>query len=105
MGAEAGANLKAAEEVRATDAADFASAEKELLALIDTMSRAIGILEKELNGASSSASMLQVKNAKGLTQALEAMVQASMLGSADVQRLTALAQTSSGADSDADGAG
>merc|ERR1712137_938494 len=95
--AEAGANLKAAEEVRATDAADFAAEEKELLSLIDTMSRAIGILEKELNGASASAAMLQVKNAKGLTQALQAMVEASMMGSADAARLTALAQTSASA--------
>jgi len=102
--AENDANLKAAEEVRATETADYSAEEKELLSLIDTLTRAVGILEKELNGASASAAMIQVKNAKGLTQALQAMVQASMMGSADAARLTALAQTSSTDESDADDA-
>merc|ERR1740121_2150740 len=92
--AEAANNLAEAEKVRASAAADFGAEEKELLSLINTLERAVGILEKELNGASSSAAMLQVKNAKGLTQALQAMVEASMMGSADAARLTALAQTS-----------
>merc|ERR1719456_1555955 len=40
------------------------------------------------------ASMLQLKNAGSLTEALTAMVQASVFSSADASRLTALAQTS-----------
>merc|ERR1719221_2466594 len=92
--AEAAKNLAEAEKVRANEAADFSAEEKELLSVIDTLERAIGILEKELNGASASAAMLQVKNAKGLTQALQAMVEASMMGSADAARLTALSQMS-----------
>merc|ERR1719190_225023 len=44
--------------------------------------------------AKSGASMLQLKNANSITQALSVMVQASMLSSADGQRLTALVQSS-----------
>merc|ERR1740121_2468090 len=102
--AEAADNLAAAQKVRANDAADFAAEEKELLAVIDTLGRAIGILEKELNGASSSAAMLQVKNAKGLTQALQAMVEASMMGSADAARLASLTQVSASDEAAADDA-
>merc|ERR1719327_1418374 len=40
------------------------------------------------------ASMLQVQSAKSVTDALSAMVSASMLSSADGQKLTALVQTS-----------
>jgi len=102
--AEAADNLAAAQKVRATDAADFAAEEKELLSVIDTLERAIGILEKELNGASSSVAMLQVKNAKGLTQALQAMVEASMMGSADAARLASLSQVSASDEAAADDA-
>lgn len=94
--ADADADLKAAEGVRSKEAADFAAEEKELLEVINTLERAVGILEKELRSGSSAA-MLQMQSAKGLTQALQAMVQASVLSTADVGRLTALAQT---ADSD-----
>merc|ERR1719245_1523165 len=44
--------------------------------------------------AKSGASMLQLKNVNSVAQALAAMVQASMLSSADGQRLTALVQSS-----------
>merc|ERR1719463_103377 len=43
--------------------------------------------------AKSGASMLQLKSASSLTQALNVMVQASVLSSADASRLTALVQT------------
>merc|ERR1719284_69467 len=49
--------------------------------------------------------MLQLKNAKSLTEALNVMVQAAVFSSADASRLTALVQTSqdsSDGDSDSD---
>jgi len=60
------------------------------------LERATSILSKEM--AKSSASMLQLKNAKSLTDALNVMVQASVLSSADASQLTALVQTESGSD-------
>merc|ERR1719352_612804 len=44
------ADLKAATEIRNKEQAAFEAEEKELVDVIDTLQRAIGILEKELNG-------------------------------------------------------
>merc|ERR1719163_1018119 len=93
------ADLKAATEVREKEHADFSAEEKELTTVIDMLKRAHGIIEKEMAGG---ASMLQLKNAGSLTEALTAMVQASVFSSADASRLTALAQT--GADDEDTGA-
>jgi chromosome segregation ATPase len=93
------ADLDAATKVRAKENADFKAEEAELLEVISMLERATSILSKEM--AKSSASMLQLKNAKSLTDALNVMVQASVLSSADASQLTALVQTESGSD-DAD---
>merc|ERR1719399_2525907 len=50
---------------------------------------------------SGSASMLQLKSATNITEALSVMVQASVLSSADASRLTAMVQTEQG-DSDSE---
>jgi len=87
------ADLKAATDIRGKEAADFAMEEKDLLDIIDTLSRAISILEREMS--KSGASMMQIKKANNLAEALTIMVQASMLSSADGSKLTALLQSSS----------
>jgi len=87
------ADLKAATGIREKEAADFVFEEKDLLDIIDTLSRAISILEREI--AKNGASMMQIKKATNLVEALSIMVQASMLSSADGSKLTALLQTSS----------
>jgi chromosome segregation ATPase len=85
------ADLKAATEIREKEAADFAAEEKELNQVIDMLQRAIAILEKEMAGG---ASMMQLKSASNLEQALDVMVKASAISSADSQRLMAMVQTS-----------
>merc|ERR1719291_610193 len=97
-----GADLKAASEIRTKEEADFSAEEKELMEVIDTLAHATAILEREM-AKIGSASMLQLKNAKSLTQALGAMVQASLLSSTDASKLTALLQSMQGsADQDED---
>jgi len=91
------ADLKAATKIREKEAADFAAEEKELTTVIDMLERATSILSKEM--AKSGASMLQLKSASSITEALSVMVQASAFSSADASRLTALVQTQQ-ADSD-----
>jgi len=93
------ADLKAATNIRNKEKADFDHAEKELMDCIDTLGRAIGILEREMK-KSGGASMMQLKNAQSVAQALTAMVEASMLSSADSGRLTALLQSSQDSDED-----
>jgi len=83
-------DLKAATEVRKREKADFEGEEKQLATDVNTIQRAVTILEKESGGA---ASMLQTKNAHSVAEALTAMVQATSLESADASRLTALLQS------------
>merc|ERR1719487_1146498 len=90
------ADLKAATKIREQENADFVAEEKELTTVINMLERATSILSKEM--AKSSASMLQLKSASNIADALGVMVQASVLSSADASRLTALVQTD---DSDA----
>jgi len=86
------ADLAAARHIRSTEQAAFAAAEKELMEIIDTLGRAIGIIEREM--AKGGASMMQLKSATNIGQALSVLVQASMLSTADASRLTALVQSS-----------
>merc|ERR1740138_1458936 len=75
--------------IREKESADFAAEKAELSDIIDTLERAIGLLEKH------SASMLQLKSAKSVAEALDVMVGASMFSSADAKRLNALVQQDS----------
>jgi DNA repair exonuclease SbcCD ATPase subunit len=91
-------DLKAATGIRNKEEADFAKEDKELMSVIETLGRAIGILEREM--AKGGASMMQIKNAKSLAEALGTMVQASVLSMADGDRLTALLQGSQAQESE-----
>jgi hypothetical protein len=92
------ADLKASTFIREKEAADFAAEKYELEDIIDTLQRAIGILEHH-------ASMLQLKNAGNVAQALQAMVEASMFSANDAQRLTALVQSSDSSEDGGDNMG
>jgi chromosome segregation ATPase len=94
------ADLKAATEIRDKEAADFAAEEKELSTVIDMLQRAIAVLEKELGGAS----LMQVKSATSLADALAVMVKASSINSMDAAGITAFMQSSSSDDDDDMGA-
>lgn len=94
------AELKKATKIRKEEAIDFAAEEKELLATIDSLERAISILNKEM---AKGAAMLQLKNANSIVQAFSVMVQASAISSADATKLTALVQENQqSADEDSD---
>merc|ERR1719433_475410 len=60
------ADLEAATKIRAKEKADFLAEEEELSEVIDTLQRAIGILEKEMS--KHGASMMQIKNAGSLAK-------------------------------------
>jgi len=95
------ADLKAATEIRDKEQATFAAEEKDLVETVDILERAIGIIEKEMNGG---ASMMQLKKAGTVTEVLGMMVQAQSLSGADAHRLTALVQSSQSSDDDDSGA-
>jgi len=62
------ADLKAANHIRAVELASFLAEEKELMEIVDTLGRAIGIIQREM--AKGGASMLQLKSASSVAQAL-----------------------------------
>ena len=65
----------------------------ELTVIIDTLKRAIGLMERY-------ASMAELKNANSFTQALFVLAQACTLSSADANRLTVLIQGTKSAEAD-----
>jgi len=95
-------DLAAATKIRGEENTDFKATEKELTEVIDSLNRAIGLIEREM--AKGGASMMQLKSANNLKQAFSAMVEASVMSSADAATLTALVQSSSDDDDAAFGA-
>merc|ERR1719323_1369916 len=90
------ADLEAATKIREKENADFLAEEKELSEVIDSLQRAIGILEKEM--AKHGASMMQIRNAGSLAKTLQSLVEASTLTSADAKGIEALVQTQQSSD-------
>jgi chromosome segregation ATPase len=86
-------DLKAATKIRNSEHAEFAATEKEMVSTIDTLERAILILEKEMK--KGGAAMVQMQKAgNNLAAALSVMVDASMISTSDTAKLTALVQDS-----------
>jgi len=94
------ADLKAATAIRTKEQTAFAAEEKELTEVIGTLERAISIIEKEMS--KGGASMMQMKSAASVAQALTVMVQATSLSTADASKLTALLQNSQSSEEDSE---
>merc|ERR1719217_948808 len=86
------ADLKAATDIRNKERAAFEAEAKELTEVIGTLERAISIIEKEMS--KSGASMMQLKSAGTVAQALSVMVEATSISSADASKLAAFVQSS-----------
>jgi len=84
--------LKEATAIRDKEAADFAAAEGELMDDVDTLERAIGILEKELAKNPAAFAQIDGTNTAAMVQALGAVVDAAGFQSSDKNRLVALVQ-------------
>jgi len=84
--------LEEATAIREKEAADFAAAEGELMDDVDTLERAIGILEKELAKNPAAFAQIDGTNTAAMVQALGAVVDAAGFQSSDKNRLVALVQ-------------
>eukprot|EP00930_Biecheleria_cincta_P061946 TRINITY_DN4747_c0_g2_i2.p1 TRINITY_DN4747_c0_g2~~TRINITY_DN4747_c0_g2_i2.p1 ORF type:complete len:666 (+),score=209.86 TRINITY_DN4747_c0_g2_i2:51-2048(+) len=88
------AELAKATEVREKEKADFAASEKDLLDTMDSLKRAVGVLEKEATQKKEpSESLLQVQQSPDILSALEVMVSGSLISSADRDDLAAFLQS------------
>jgi chromosome segregation ATPase len=85
------ADLKSATDIRAKEQSAFLAEEKELVEVIDTLERAIHILEAEMS--KGGASMLQLKGASNIAEALSIMVDAASLNSESAAKLSAFLQS------------
>merc|ERR1719506_204516 len=70
------ADLKAATAIRKKEQGVFQAQEKELMEAVDILSRAVGILERELGGG---ASLAQIKSKPGVLQALKTIIDAEKI--------------------------
>jgi len=94
--------LKAATQVRDKEISDFAAMEAELVDSINTLDRAIAVLEREM--AKNPALLQQqvdTSNMKAVLNALSTVIDAAAFAGADKQKLMALVQDKQG-DEDSD---
>jgi septation ring formation regulator EzrA len=86
------AQLKDATGIREKESADFLAGEKELMETIDTISRAIAIIEREMAKNPASFAQVDASNMKNLVSALSTIVDAASFSGADNKRLAAFVQ-------------
>lgn len=94
--------LDKATAIRKKEQKDFGAEEKELVETIDMLTRAASILERNMQGG---ASMVQLKNANSVAQALTVMLQASLIDTNDATKLSAFVQSAQSSDEDDSEAG
>jgi chromosome segregation ATPase len=95
-------DLKDATDIREKEHGEFVTAESELVDALDTLDRAIGIIEKNMKGSALVQTKVNMKDVSGVVNALKAVIDAASLNVHDKQTLLGLAQ-SSDADGDDDG--
>jgi len=100
----AGQDLKSATEIRDKEAADYAANEAELVDVVDTLGRAISILEREMAKNPAAFAQLDTSSLKGLISSLNTVVEAASFSNADKKKLLGLVQ-SQGEESDEDAFG
>ncbi|CAK0862944.1 unnamed protein product [Prorocentrum cordatum] len=102
--AQAESELKDSALIREKEASDFSSAEAELMEALSALTRAIGVIEKEMAKNPAAFVQMDTSSVQGLISGLSAVVDASGLDSADKKTLVAFVQGQQSAD-DADDAG
>merc|ERR1719321_635924 len=80
------ADLQAATEIRNKENAEFVVKEADLVDTVDTLERAIGILEREM-AKTGGAALLQMQNAGNIAAALKILVEAQGITNSDAKKL------------------
>jgi chromosome segregation ATPase len=89
------ADLKAATAIRAKEAAAFGKAEAELMSTIDTLTRAIAILEREMAKNPAAFAQMDTSSINAMLSSLSVVIDAAGFSTADKNHLTALIQSHS----------
>ena len=85
--------LAEATAIREKEVADFEKAEAELVDTVDTLDRAVAILEREMAKSPGSFAQIDTTNTKMLANALGAVVEAAAFSGHDKNKLMALIQS------------
>jgi len=94
------ADLKAATEVRDKEHEEFVAAESELVDAVDTLERAIGIIEKNMKGSALLQKPLDTANIKAVMQTLSTIIDAASFSTHDKQTLLTLMQNKENSNDD-----
>jgi len=95
-------DLTDATTVRDKENADFVASEKELMESTDALTRAIGILEKEMAKNPAAFTQVDSKNVESALRAFSTVLDAAALPSSDKKKLAALVQAQQSEDADDD---
>merc|ERR1719236_340390 len=90
--------LAEATAVREKEVATFEASEKELVEAIDSLDRAIGILQKEMSKNPAALAQVDTKNLDSMVKSLGAVINAASFTIQDQKNLAALVQSQQGAD-------
>merc|ERR1719316_1562110 len=96
------ADLKAATEIRSKEHAVFLETEAELADAVDTLGRAIGIIERNMKGSALLQTPVEKGNLEALMKTLNVVIDAASFSSHDKQTLTTLMQSKSADDDDSE---
>jgi chromosome segregation ATPase len=96
--------LKDATAIRDKEQATFEASEKELVDAIDTLDRAVGILQKEMSKNPAALMQVDTSNLDSVIKGLGAVINAAAFSTNDQSKLMALVQQQSGSDDDLLGA-
>jgi len=94
------AELKSATEVREKENTDFGANEAELMDVVDTLGRAITMLEREMAKHPAAFAQMDISTVDGLLKSLNAVVDAAAFPAADKQKLLSLVQSQQGGGAD-----
>jgi len=90
--------LKEATGVRAEEEATFLASEKELMDAVETLDRAVAILQREMAKSPASLAQIDTTNLDSVLKGLSVVINAAGFSSKDQEKLTALVQQNSASD-------
>merc|ERR1719163_41047 len=88
------ADLQAASAIREKEVKEYTATEKEMVDTIDTLERAINILERKMHGSAMLQASIDTKDVQNLIHTLSTVIDAASLSLHDRKKLIGLVQSS-----------
>jgi len=94
------ADLKAATEIRKKESEDFLASEAELADAVDTLERAIAIIDRNMKGSALVQTPVDSNNLQSMLKTLSLVIDAAAFSNSDKQKLLGLMQSKQSDDDD-----